>query len=197
MFQSELEKNVCSNWTEDSIHVSRMKWLVVLLRSALSYWFSAGLVYQLLKVKVKLLSRVCLFATPCTVAHQAPLSMGFSRLRILEWVAISFSREYSRPRNRNWVTCIAGRCFTLWTTREAPITERGVLKFPIRLRICLVSLFYQLVPCIFSCSLVLCPFLWHCYVYHRIVLFFIIKYHLLFLRVFLSLKSTCNFHVMF
>ena len=32
-----------------------------------------------LKVKVKSLSRVQLFATPWTVAHQAPLSMGFSR----------------------------------------------------------------------------------------------------------------------
>ena len=32
-----------------------------------------------MKVKVKLLSRVRLFVTPWTVAHQAPLSMGFSR----------------------------------------------------------------------------------------------------------------------
>ena len=31
------------------------------------------------KVKVKSLSRVRLFATPWTAAHQAPLSMGFSR----------------------------------------------------------------------------------------------------------------------
>ena len=31
------------------------------------------------KVKVKSLSRVWLFATPWTVAYQAPLSMGFSR----------------------------------------------------------------------------------------------------------------------
>ena len=31
------------------------------------------------KVKVKLLSHVWLLATPCTAAHQAPLSMGFSR----------------------------------------------------------------------------------------------------------------------
>ena len=31
------------------------------------------------KVKVNSLSRVRLFATPWTVAHQAPLSMGFSR----------------------------------------------------------------------------------------------------------------------
>ena len=32
-----------------------------------------------MKVRVKLLSRVRLFATPWTVAHQAPPSMGFSR----------------------------------------------------------------------------------------------------------------------
>ena len=32
-----------------------------------------------MKVKVNLLSRVQLFATPWTVAYQAPLSMGFSR----------------------------------------------------------------------------------------------------------------------
>ena len=31
------------------------------------------------KVKVTSLSRVRLFATPWTIAHQAPLSMGFSR----------------------------------------------------------------------------------------------------------------------
>ena len=43
------------------------------------------------KVKVKSLSRVWLFATPWTVAHQAPPSMGFFQARVLEWVAIAFS----------------------------------------------------------------------------------------------------------
>ena len=33
-----------------------------------------------------------ILATPWTVACQAPLSMGFSRQKMLEWVAISFSR---------------------------------------------------------------------------------------------------------
>ena len=37
-------------------------------------------------------SCVWLFATSLTVAHQAPLSMGFFQARILEWVAISLSR---------------------------------------------------------------------------------------------------------
>ena len=41
-----------------------------------------------------LVTKLCrTLATPRTVAHQAPLSMGFSRRKILEWAAISFSRE--------------------------------------------------------------------------------------------------------
>ena len=36
-------------------------------------------------------SRVRLCATPYTAAHQAPLSLGLSRQRTLEWVAIAFS----------------------------------------------------------------------------------------------------------
>ena len=44
---------------------------------------------------------------------------GISQVRILEWVAISFSRESSWPRDRTHVSCIAGRLFTIWATREA------------------------------------------------------------------------------
>ena len=32
--------------------------------------------------------------TPWTVACHAPVSMGFSQARILEWVAVSYSREF-------------------------------------------------------------------------------------------------------
>ena len=39
--------------------------------------------------------------------------------RILEWVAISFSRGSSQPRDRTQVFQIAGRFFTIWATREA------------------------------------------------------------------------------
>ena len=44
---------------------------------------------------------------------------GILQARILEWVAISFSRESSRPRDWIQVSRIAGRCFNLWATREA------------------------------------------------------------------------------
>ena len=37
-------------------------------------------------MRARMLSRVQLFATSWTVAHQAPLNMGFSRQEILEWV---------------------------------------------------------------------------------------------------------------
>ena len=57
------------------------------------------------------LSRVCLVATPWTVVHQAPLSMWTLQARILEWVAVPFSRGSSRPRDPTWISyisCLAG-----------------------------------------------------------------------------------------
>ena len=44
---------------------------------------------------------------------------GIFQARVLEWVAISFSRGSSQPRNQTWVSRIAGRRFTVWATREA------------------------------------------------------------------------------
>ena len=43
---------------------------------------------------------------------------GIFQARVLEWIAISFSRGPSQPRNWTWVSCIVGRCFTIWATRE-------------------------------------------------------------------------------
>ena len=44
---------------------------------------------------------------------------GILQGRILEWIAISFSRGSSQSRDRTQVSCIAGRFFTIWATREA------------------------------------------------------------------------------
>ena len=77
------------------------------------------------KSEVKSLSRVRLFATPWTVAYQDAQSMGFFQARILEWVAISFSRKSSRPRDQIWVSCIVGRRFTIWATRETRSSLSG------------------------------------------------------------------------
>ena len=48
-------------------------------------------------------SRVLLCVTLWTVAHQAPLSMGFSRQEY-EWIAMPSSRESSQPRDRTRVS---------------------------------------------------------------------------------------------
>ena len=82
--------------TEDSVSITASEWM-------------------------KSLSRVRLFATSWSVAYQAPLSWIF-QVRVLDWVAISFSRGSSQPRDQTWVSHIVGRCFAIWATREIHIT---------------------------------------------------------------------------
>ena len=59
------------------------------------------------------------FVTPWIAARQAPLSIGILQTRILEWIAMPSSRGSSPPRNWTQVSCIAGKFFTAWATREA------------------------------------------------------------------------------
>ena len=51
------------------------------------------------------------------------------QVRILDWVAIPFSRGSSQPRDQTQVSCIAGGFFTSWATREAQEYWGGLL-FP-------------------------------------------------------------------
>ena len=64
---------------------------------------------------------------PWTVANQDSSLHGIFQARVLDWVAIFFSRESSQSRDRSQVSCIRGRCFTVWATREAP--HKRMLKF--------------------------------------------------------------------
>ena len=61
--------------------------------------------------KSKSLCHVQLFATPQTI--------WILQARILEWIAIPFSRGSSPPRTGIQVSSIAGRFFIIWATREA------------------------------------------------------------------------------
>ena len=49
---------------------------------------------------------------PWTVARQAALYIKFPKARILQWLAISFSRGSFWPRDQIPVSCIAGKFFT-------------------------------------------------------------------------------------
>ena len=66
-------------------------------------------------------SRVRLCATLWTAAHQAPQSMGFSRPRILEWIAMPFSRGSSRPRDQTHVSYV----YLHWQAGSLPQAPRG------------------------------------------------------------------------
>ena len=52
-------------------------------------------------------------SSPGSSAH------GILQARVWEWVAISFSRGSSRHRDWTWISCTAGRFFTISATREA------------------------------------------------------------------------------
>ena len=45
---------------------------------------------------------------------------GILQARILEWVAISYSRGSTQPRDPTRVSCIASRVFTIWVTWGSP-----------------------------------------------------------------------------
>ena len=81
--------------------------------------------------------------------------------RILEWVAISFSRGSSGPRDRTQVLCMAGRFLTLWATREAQMMvdkwRRPAASFLEKKAVSLGSSALLSVRCP---QLSRCPFLW-------------------------------------
>ena len=56
---------------------------------------------------------------------------GILQARILEWVAISFSRRSSWPRDQTCISCTAGRFFT-W---EAPVPYNVVVKSMVWMRL--------------------------------------------------------------
>ena len=72
---------------------------------------------------ISILIRKSIFSCP-TLCNPLDCSLpgssvhGILQARVLEWVAISFSRGSSRPRDQTQVSCIVGRCFIVWATRE-------------------------------------------------------------------------------
>ena len=66
----------------------------------------------------KLFSHVQLSVTPMDYSPPVTSVHGILQARILMWVAISYFRGSSWHRGRTQVSCITGRFFTVWATRE-------------------------------------------------------------------------------
>ena len=82
------------------------------------------------KVKWSEVAQSCLtLCDPMDCSPPGSSVHGVFQAWILEWVAVSFSRVSSLPRDRTRVSLIVGRHFTIWATREAPYSRIGTLKF--------------------------------------------------------------------
>ena len=62
-------------------------------------------------VVVQALSCVLLFVTPIDCSPPGSSVHGILQARMLEWVAISFARGSSQPRDQTCVSCIPGTFF--------------------------------------------------------------------------------------
>ena len=76
-------------------------------------------VYSLSCYCVEFLSPVWLFCSPLDCSPPGSCAHEISPARILEWVAISFSRGSFWPRNWTRVSCIGRWILYCWATREA------------------------------------------------------------------------------
>ena len=100
------------------------------------------------KVKVKSLSRVRLFATPWTIAHQAPPSMGFSRQEY--WSGLPFPSPGDLPKRG-----IEPRSPALWADAlTAELSTPGTRQNPCWL---IKSIPQTGVPVARTCSCPCCP----------------------------------------
>ena len=87
--------------------------------SFLLLW-SLGITHCILFEMKVLVAQLCLtLYDPMDCSLPGSSAHGILQARILEWVAIPFSRASSQPRDQTLGSCIAGRFFTIWVTREA------------------------------------------------------------------------------
>ena len=78
---------------------------------SLSEWF--------LHIKVSAHQSCLTLCDPTNCSQPGSSIHEILQARILQWVATPFSRRSSWPRDRTEVSCVAGRFFTISTTREA------------------------------------------------------------------------------
>ena len=71
------------------------------------------------KEKVKVAQSCPALCNPMDCSPPGSSVHRILQARILEWVAVPFSRGSSQPKDQTQVSGTAGRFFTIWATREA------------------------------------------------------------------------------
>ena len=74
--------------------------------------------YSCVCIKMKVSQSCPTLCDPMDNSLPGPCAHGTLKTRILEWVAIPFFKGSSWPRDWTWVSCTAGRFFTIWATRK-------------------------------------------------------------------------------
>ena len=94
-----------------------------LFRAQPSLWSNSHILTWLLEYYIVcvLVAQLCLtLCDPINFGPPDPSVCGILQARILERVAVPFSRGSFQPRDRTWVSCIMGRFFAIWATRNSP-----------------------------------------------------------------------------
>ena len=105
------------------VHTTSLEEFTELNESCYTY----GLLWKCKSVRCSVMS----LCNPMDCILPASSVHGILQARMLEWVAISFSRGSFQPRDQTQVSCITGRFFTTWATREATVYYRERIQIKI------------------------------------------------------------------
>ena len=81
-----------------------------------THWVKGKAFDVLMCIRAKSLQLYPTLCNPMDCSPPGSSVHGILQARILEWVAIPFSRGSSWPRDGTWVSRMAGRFFTVWAT---------------------------------------------------------------------------------
>ena len=97
-----------------------------------SSWALEGLVWK--KVKVLVAQSCWILCDSMDYSLSGSSVHGILQARAQKWVAIpiSWGSSWPRPRDQTHVSCIAGRFFTIWATRDALSGLKGKSILPSR-----------------------------------------------------------------
>ena len=102
--------------------------------------FPAWMEHEMVKVKVKSLSRVLLFATPWTVAYEAPWSVEFSRQEYWSGLPFPSPGDLSNPGIKPGSPALQADIYRLSQSNQAPKTISSLSQYSDCTRQCAYSI---------------------------------------------------------